>query len=308
MVRFFNQKEEVIDIELTPYGKQQFASGTFMPECYAFYDNNILYDSQYASFSETQNQTTNRIKNETPRIKPQVRFSSTPGSVFSLASSDASSDFLQKNSWNAPYYQVLGSSDPNSIYNPAWNINVLPQSEVEFRPGVSYTADNTIPQMSATINLNYQTFTVEDSEQVVYGLLESQKLLLDIRELNTIFKTNGNFDIQLFLSGAGPNGRITPLSFINNESQQAESLNNQINPESLIQTINGNNDQILENFPVLDETYVEFFLDIAVDREIDSIVIPSNSTLYTKDADRNPIDICDITQAQGTDVGNTGGE
>ena len=51
-----------------------------------------------------------------------------------------------------------------------------------------------------------------------------------------------------------------------------------------------------------------FFLDIAVDREIDSIVIPSNSTLYTKEVDRNPIDICDITQAQGTDVGNTGGE
>ena len=29
MVRFFNQKEEVINIELTPYGKEQFSKGVF---------------------------------------------------------------------------------------------------------------------------------------------------------------------------------------------------------------------------------------------------------------------------------------
>lgn len=58
MVRFFDQKEEVINIELTPYGRQQFASGTLSPAYYAFYDKSIIYDGTYANIVETQNQET----------------------------------------------------------------------------------------------------------------------------------------------------------------------------------------------------------------------------------------------------------
>ena len=72
MVRFFNQKEEVISIELTPYGKEQFSKGLFSPAFYAFYDGSVIYDGAYASLTESQNQVTNRIKNETPKIKPTI--------------------------------------------------------------------------------------------------------------------------------------------------------------------------------------------------------------------------------------------
>ena len=120
MVRFFNQKEEVINIELTPYGRQQFASGTLSPAFYSFYDTSILYDGKYGNIVETQNQITNRITNETPRMKPVTRFTSTPGSVFSLSTARNAEDFSQGNDWNAPFYRMLGTSDPNSIYNPSW--------------------------------------------------------------------------------------------------------------------------------------------------------------------------------------------
>ena len=56
MVKFFDQKEEVISIELTPYGKEKFASGSFSPKHYAFYDEAILYDGTYANIAESQNQ------------------------------------------------------------------------------------------------------------------------------------------------------------------------------------------------------------------------------------------------------------
>jgi|TARA_R110002020_G_scaffold279548_17_gene495275 putative transposon-encoded protein len=46
-MKFFNRKEEVLDIELTQYGKFLLSKGVFRPAFYAFYDDDIIYDSQY---------------------------------------------------------------------------------------------------------------------------------------------------------------------------------------------------------------------------------------------------------------------
>lgn len=72
---FFNKKEEVIGIELTPHGKALLAKGKFSPAFYEFYDDDILYDSLYADLSEVQGQTHERIKS-TPSQKPQYSFDS----------------------------------------------------------------------------------------------------------------------------------------------------------------------------------------------------------------------------------------
>ena len=61
-MEFFNKKEEVLDIELTQYGKNLLAKGKFKPKYYAFYDGDVIYDSKYANFEEAQNSTTDRIK------------------------------------------------------------------------------------------------------------------------------------------------------------------------------------------------------------------------------------------------------
>ena len=79
-MQFFNQKEEVIDIQLTQFGKRLLSQGRFKPTYYAFYDNDILYDLNYAnasgSYKETQSQTEKRILKETPRLKTQYMFES----------------------------------------------------------------------------------------------------------------------------------------------------------------------------------------------------------------------------------------
>ena len=54
-MKFLNKKEQVIDLEVTPYGKSLLARGRFMPEFYAFYDNDILYDGEYGGVLEHQN-------------------------------------------------------------------------------------------------------------------------------------------------------------------------------------------------------------------------------------------------------------
>ena len=293
MVRFFNQKEEVINIELTPYGRQQFASGTLSPAYYAFYDTSILYDGEYGDITETQNQVTNRISNETPRLQTLSRFSSDPGSVFSLATARNQDDFSQDNDWNAAFYRMLGSSDPNSTYNPAWKVNVLDLSDIGFHEGVQYNASNTIPQMSATLQIDYESIPVPDSEETILTLINTDKFVLDIEELNTIFKGNGNFDIEVYVSGT--DGLIKSLGFINDRSEKGDILATQADPYTLANTINGTEEDINNNFPVLDESYVEFFLDISVDDEIVGISLPTNSTLYSRKVDRNPIDPCDIS-------------
>jgi hypothetical protein len=70
---FFNKKEDVIDIQLTQYGKLLLSRGTFKPEYYCFFDDDILYDSDYAGVSENQNKSEDRIK-ETPYVRPQHVF------------------------------------------------------------------------------------------------------------------------------------------------------------------------------------------------------------------------------------------
>lgn len=71
---FFNKKSEVISIELTSYGKYLLSKGKFKPVYYDFIDNDILYDSLYGGISENRNNISQRINNETPRIKPQYIF------------------------------------------------------------------------------------------------------------------------------------------------------------------------------------------------------------------------------------------
>jgi hypothetical protein len=72
---FFDKKSEVISIELTQYGKYLLSRGKFKPAYYEFFDNDVIYDSEYGGITENRNNAQERIKNETPYSKPQYIFS-----------------------------------------------------------------------------------------------------------------------------------------------------------------------------------------------------------------------------------------
>ena len=77
MAKFFNPKEEIFDIQLTSHGKHLLSKGAFIPRYYAFYDDDIIYDADYASasFGESQSEIHDRIQDQTPRIKVQSALS-----------------------------------------------------------------------------------------------------------------------------------------------------------------------------------------------------------------------------------------
>lgn len=75
-MEFFDKKQDVIDIELTSYGKQLLSRGIFKPAYYSFSDDGVMYDAKWMSGStiqEQQSQVEPRIQEETPRLKTQTR-------------------------------------------------------------------------------------------------------------------------------------------------------------------------------------------------------------------------------------------
>lgn len=69
---YLDPKEQVLDLQLTPYGKFLLSIGKLNPVYYAFFDDDVVYDSTYASVnSEGQNSIEPRIQEETPRFSAQ---------------------------------------------------------------------------------------------------------------------------------------------------------------------------------------------------------------------------------------------
>jgi hypothetical protein len=71
---FFDPKSDVLDIELTQYGKHLLSRGKWNPSYYAFFDDDILYDSQYGGYVESQNLSQVRITGSA-RERTQYNFS-----------------------------------------------------------------------------------------------------------------------------------------------------------------------------------------------------------------------------------------
>ena len=82
-MKFLNKKEQVFDIQLTPYGKHKLSAGNFKPTYYAFFDDNIAYDRRYFTSAslESQNNIHKRIKQETQFLESQVLFRQASGTV-----------------------------------------------------------------------------------------------------------------------------------------------------------------------------------------------------------------------------------
>ena len=68
-MRFLDQKEEVIDIQITPTGTRLLQLGGFNPAYYCFFDDDVIYDSKWAGVTgESQNDIETRIQ-DVPRLQ-----------------------------------------------------------------------------------------------------------------------------------------------------------------------------------------------------------------------------------------------
>ena len=193
MAKFLDKKERVIDFELTPYGKQRLSVGRFKPIYYAFFDDGILYDSKYAGFSETQNATNERIKDNTQFIEGILTFSEIEnfipaGNYLNVAAADIEMDpadidispvsqvlrtdkftfesaigdarFDSDNNQNAPATKIV------TCQGEIINIATKDSSSYDFTevPEDSETREFNIPQIDITL---YYTKTVVDPTSIL---------------------------------------------------------------------------------------------------------------------------------------------
>ena len=182
-MEFFNKKQDVIDLEITSYGKQLLSRGIFKPVYYTFSDDDVLYDAKWVSGTlsqEQQSQVEERIQEKTPRAKTQSRkagvekaiygmdfdnFAQTKGNLdalmdlFEVENPGDAWALLQKTKISPNYAEsekllenFLGKKSYFNSYNPAWNF--LLYNGVMTNSTPFYTKKNitlAIPQINCTL-------------------------------------------------------------------------------------------------------------------------------------------------------------
>jgi hypothetical protein len=229
-MEFFNRKEEVLEIQLTQEGKRLLAKGEFKPFYYQFFDDDVLYDTAGAAFSELQNESIPRIK-ETPRIKTQNIVYGLETEFNKLkqikeAKEQQAQGYKPKvpknylyNKNHDPLKYPLGLGDFSNNYKPAFNLQMLSglivSSSFTYSPEADYY--EYIPQLEFTCSYVYQPrndvenygllpSTKEDKifhkspvfvDDTYYVIREKNSLHLLLKELNSVFDKQ-NFDIEVF--------------------------------------------------------------------------------------------------------------
>ena len=143
---------------------------------------------------------------------------------------------------------------------------------------------------------SYSKFSPGGRDEQVFILDDKDRLILDIQELNAVFDGEGNFDIEVFMETEDAQAKLVPLSFIN-KGENSDSLEIQTLPYKLVGRIEGTSEEIRDEFPTLDQTYVEYFLTVNFDDDITDLPISTTAgspTLYkTGYQQGQPSEVCD---------------
>ena len=143
-MRFLDPKEEVYKVKITPWGKYLLTQGKFNPTYYAFFDDDIIYDSSFLEGTgdspELQNKIKDRILDETPRFEGQTSFEGSETTLFTK-----SPNLLNE--------MFPGISD--KINDPSYNINSLeaPINNYYLQKPLARSGNNTDTAPFFTVNM-----------------------------------------------------------------------------------------------------------------------------------------------------------
>tara|TARA_R110000796_G_scaffold245961_3_gene370486 strand:- start:3467 stop:4426 length:960 start_codon:yes stop_codon:yes gene_type:complete len=292
-MEYFDRKEEVIDLKLTPYGKRLLSLGRLKPVYYAFYDDDVVYDTAYGGYTEMQKEAEDRIKS-TPRTKAQTfldgiesRFTEI-NETFDESEIDKKLLKLKRPSSTENIYGLptpIGNGSVNSDYAPAWDIRSL-QCPITASSEVLTGSHGIVRIPQININAYYDTSIGQVTEgdaqpegnvpgKISPGSGESDVLtvskiysdgtfikvvkdyiLLDIKEINGVLDKE-NFELEVYKIIDNPNGeeRLSRLRFLKDGIE--------IQHDDIIYDPN------LKDDVNLTEKYVEYFFDLRVDNEIE---------------------------------------
>ena len=219
---FFNKKEEVMKIELTPYGRYLLSIGKLKPHHYKFFDNNVIYDSKCMGLpDEDINNTHKRIKEETPILKCNPNMTGVETNVRKFEAAEAA-----MNSLSMPMKDDMIHSNPNQLGTNDYKSNNNVHFKVDlFKGSIKHEnakryysspnfggADVPIPQIPIKVFLSSsivfetadgstlgadESFVSEPFDDFSYFEFSLNRPLIRIREING-FDEMDNFIVSAF--------------------------------------------------------------------------------------------------------------
>ena len=264
-MEFFDTKEEVLDVELTQYGKKLLSLGKLKPQLYAFFDDDIIYDSDYSagnydgnSHGEYQSDIVPRIMT-TPRIKSQHNLFG----IDSKGGVNLNKDVL---------YSPLGNMSMFATTMPAWELTFYEGNitgSVTYEPigpiikhnnqSIVINSTEKIPQIPVEIRHDFHFFTGEFLGQNI------KSITVAVDEPNGLYEKE-NFEIEVF-EVLNDGKELFKLEFKNN-FDPFEWIYDDEDGEPGVDNIL-NHDYNTQN--------VGYYFDVIVDEQISSVYLPVGS-------------------------------
>lgn len=297
----------MLDIQLTQHGKRLLSEGKFKPVFYAFFDDNILYDSEYGGFEEDRNEAGERIRKDTPSLEVQYAFSGIETDIKKAIR--AKRDRIKEGYDDVPMIQgtpekhfsiaaPLGNSSIGEESIPAWQVTML-EGEISGAVNVEVTGSQPyfrIPQINL-FDTFYKTSVKKDEFFIASTTGRGTSNLVEAEEeLGEEFELD--FSSQRFEDGTFISIESDFL-LIQVDEANADILTNNFDIEMFIEEEDPITEQriytplrfeasrplVVDNILVdaddsiplenreLDPTYVSHFFNVFVDNEIDSDIL-----------------------------------
>lgn len=233
-MEFFNKNEEVLDIVLTPRGRELLSKGLFNPTSYSFHDIDVMYES---NTGEAQNEIETRIKNAI-RLKPISLY--TVGDNYR---DGKTGEVIKKHIFS----NKIGDKILGNQYAPAWKLNFIdaPNFQIYVSGSVgglpsvitpnyylfNPTADTFtniienegLEEIIPQINVNYyyekiDVLKLQENNQsyIRTYIVEEKDLLIEVEEINAFEESDfQNFNLEVFLEGTDgeDKGKLIQLLF-----------------------------------------------------------------------------------------------
>jgi hypothetical protein len=283
-MKFLNKKEQVFDIQLTPYGKQKLSMGKLKPVYYAFFDDNVLYDIEYAhsGASEQQNNIHKRIKEDTAYLETQTFFEQilsgtlVTGGTFENATLIQHDNLYTREAFIgdallqsqeqdvAPAWKVVTMQGEISSSNAAYSTALSETTEIERRRNAGITQINVATTYNLVAQPSEARLSFENIRQIrdTSGIfsddtvvqLEMEDALIYVEELNTELLVD-NFTIEVFEVPEDSQTDLRRLYFKNKAPQVVNGMMVSATP--------------IENTQEIDSGSVEYYFSIDRDYQID---------------------------------------
>ena len=286
---FFNKKTEVMQIEMTPYGRYLYSIGKFMPHSYEFVDDDILYRSPGSS--EPQESANSRILNETPKTKINRAFQEESWQVSSPPIIDNERIMVRKMNMRQADLSPMGKSSYSGNSLPTFQLSMLQGSITGSQMIYEVASSNIhgqqcisgnvfVPQIDVDLNFICSLKDQLDPPEVfpegshvrspvfsdgTYLEVRYQDPIFHLKEFNSFYEKD-NFDIEYFLVNTiSGDELLTPLN-----TKRQRSLDHIPSPDLLGSTSDYDSEIDDEDAEQYDLNY---YFTVHVDEEIDSEIL-----------------------------------